>query len=79
MGRSSASERRLGHSSYIGRVELGVKAAVKRLCLFHNEPTYDDERLAGLLRDTREYLPSIITVNPTRYHRFAYDGMELEV
>ncbi len=31
-----------GHSSYIAAVELGVKAGVKHLCLFHNEPTYDD-------------------------------------
>ena len=69
-----------GHSSYIAAVELGVKANVKHVCLFHNEPTYDDERLEVLLEDTRNYLK---IYNDHQYHPLkidlAYDGMELEV
>jgi phosphoribosyl 1,2-cyclic phosphodiesterase len=69
-----------GHSSYIAAVELGVKANVKHVCLFHNEPTYDDDRLEVLLEDTRNYLK---IYNDHQYHPLkidlAYDGMELEV
>jgi phosphoribosyl 1,2-cyclic phosphodiesterase len=69
-----------GHSSYIAAVELSVKANVKHLCLFHNEPTYDDDRLEVLLEDTREYLK---IYNDRQPHPLkidlAYDGMELEV
>jgi len=69
-----------GHSSFIAAVELGVKANVKHLCLFHNDPTYDDERLEVLLEDTRNYLK---IYNDHQYHPLkidlAYDGLELEV
>lgn len=69
-----------GHSSYIAAVELGVKAGVKHLCLFHNEPTYDDERLTALLQDTREYLKVYNNHQPHPLKiDLAYDGMELEV
>ena len=69
-----------GHSSYIAAVELSVKANVKHLCLFHNEPTYDDDRLDELLGDTREYLK---VYNDRQPHPLkidlAYDGLELSV
>jgi len=67
-----------GHSNNIIAVELSVKAGVKRLCMFHNEPTCDDRSLWNFLEDTRKYLhlydesyPLIIDL--------AYDGMEIEV
>jgi len=69
-----------GHSSYIAAVELSAKANVRHLCLFHNEPTYDDDRLDVLLQDTREYLK---IYNDRQPHPLkidlSYDGMELEV
>ena len=69
-----------GHSSFIAAVELGVKASVKHLCLFHTEPTYDDARLEVLLEDTRNYLK---IYNDHQYHPLkidlAYDGLVLDV
>ena len=69
-----------GHSSWAAAVELSVKANVKHVCLFHNEPTYDDDRLEVLLEDTRNYLK---IYNDHQYHPLkidlAYDGLEIEV
>ena len=45
-----------GHSSNLLGVELAVRAGVKRLCLFHSEPTWDDEALDRFLAETRDYL-----------------------
>lgn len=69
-----------GHSSFVPAVELGAKANVKHLCLFHNEPAYSDERLLALLNDTKNYLK---VYNNHRLHPMkidlAYDGFEIEV
>lgn len=69
-----------GHSSWAAAVELSVKANVKHVCLFHNEPTYDDDRLDVLLEDTKNYLK---IYNDHKFHPLkidlAYDGMELKV
>ncbi|PKN19333.1 MAG: hypothetical protein CVU71_07435 [Deltaproteobacteria bacterium HGW-Deltaproteobacteria-6] len=45
-----------GHSSNLLGVELAVRAGVRRLCLFHNEHTFDDTALDQFLEDTRKYL-----------------------
>lgn len=69
-----------GHSSYVAAVELSVKANVRRLCLFHNEPTYTDDKLDALLEDTRNYLN---IYNNRKPHPLvidlAYDGQEIEI
>jgi phosphoribosyl 1,2-cyclic phosphodiesterase len=69
-----------GHSSYVAAVELSVKAGVKHLCLFHSDPTYDDDRLDVLLEDTRNYLK---TYNDGMTHPLkidlAYDGMRMTI
>jgi ribonuclease BN (tRNA processing enzyme) len=44
-----------GHSSNVIGVELALRARAKRLCLFHNDPTFDDARLDDILADTRAY------------------------
>lgn len=45
-----------GHSSNLLAVEMAVRAGARRLCLFHNEHTLDDEGLDQFLNDTRKYL-----------------------
>lgn len=69
-----------GHSSYVAGVELAVKANVKHLCLFHNEPAYSDERLDALLDDTKNYLR---VYNENKPHPMkvdlAYDGYEIKL
>jgi phosphoribosyl 1,2-cyclic phosphodiesterase len=67
-----------GHSNNIVAVELGAKAGVRRLALFHNEPTVDDVALETFLNDTRRYL-TIYDPESTMTVYLAYDGMEIEI
>jgi phosphoribosyl 1,2-cyclic phosphodiesterase len=67
-----------GHSSNIVAVELSVKSGVKHLCIYHNEPTLDDERLGQFLEDTRTYLRIYAEDYPLKID-LAYDGLEIEL
>jgi phosphoribosyl 1,2-cyclic phosphodiesterase len=67
-----------GHSNNIIAVELSVKANVKHLCIYHNEPTFDDERLDEFLEDTRRYLKIYAETSPLIID-VAYDGMQVEL
>jgi len=67
-----------GHSSNLTGVELASKAGVKRLCLFHNEHTSDDETLDQFLDDTRKYLRIHTGSDPLKID-LAYDGLEIEI
>ena len=67
-----------GHSSNIMGVELALRAGVQRLCLFHNEHTYDDEALDQFLNDTRQYLQLIDNSSSLKIY-LAYDGLEIEI
>jgi ribonuclease BN (tRNA processing enzyme) len=67
-----------GHSSNIMAVELSVKSRVKHLCIYHNEPTLDDERLDNFLEDTRGYLILYAEAHSLKID-LAYDGLEIEV
>ncbi len=79
-GEAEFSKDDWGHSSFVAAVELAVKAKVKHLCLFHNEPTYSDERLGNLLEETRDYLK---VYNGHKPHPMkvdlAYDGFEIKL
>ena len=67
-----------GHSSNVVGVELCQLARARRLCLYHHEPVFDDERLATLLAETRR-LEEITRARAG--HRVevlaAYDGLEI--
>jgi ribonuclease BN (tRNA processing enzyme) len=65
-----------GHSSNLLGVELAVRAGVKRLCLFHSEPTWKDEALDKFLAETRDYLKIHAPASPLQID-LAYDGMEI--
>jgi phosphoribosyl 1,2-cyclic phosphodiesterase len=67
-----------GHSSNILGVELSVAADVKRLCLYHNEPTCDDATLDKFLHDTRHYLKIFSDISPLKID-LAFDGLELDI
>jgi len=67
-----------GHSSNIVGVELCQMAGAKRLCLFHHEPIFDDERLAGIWRETRR-LEEITRSGAPLEILAAYDGLEIPV
>ena len=67
-----------GHSSNIVGVELCQMAGVKRLCLFHHEPIADDERIAGIWRETLR-LEEITRSGAQLEIIAAYDGLEIPV
>jgi phosphoribosyl 1,2-cyclic phosphodiesterase len=67
-----------GHSSNIVGVELCQMAGAKRLCLFHHEPIFDDERLAGIWRETQR-LEEITRSGAPLEVLAAYDGLEIVV
>ncbi len=67
-----------GHSSNLLAVELGVRAGIKRLCLFHHEHTCDDEDLDAFLASTKNYL-NFHAAASTLEILLAYDGLELDV
>ena len=73
-----SSKENWGHSSNIMAVELGTRARVKGLCIFHNEPTLDDEALDRLLDDTRRYAVDFSGDESLKIH-LACDGLEIEV
>ena len=67
-----------GHSSNILVTELAVRSKVKRLCMFHHEPTCDDNDLELLLKDTKDYLKiyddsSLLNID------MAFDGMHVKL
>jgi phosphoribosyl 1,2-cyclic phosphodiesterase len=49
-----------GHSTWQEGVRLAKKARVKRLALFHHEPTHDDAMLDGVARDAAREFPGAI-------------------
>lgn len=65
-----------GHSSNLVGVELALRSGVRRLCLFHNEHTCDDETLDQFLNDTRQYLRLIDDASDLGID-LAYDGLEI--
>jgi phosphoribosyl 1,2-cyclic phosphodiesterase len=65
-----------GHSSNVVGVELCQLARARRLCLYHHEPIFDDERLAALLAETRR-LEEITRGDHRLEVLAAYDGLEI--
>jgi phosphoribosyl 1,2-cyclic phosphodiesterase len=65
-----------GHSSNVLGVELAVSAGVKRLCLFHSEPTRDDDGMDRFLAETRDYLRLHAPDSPLLID-LAYDGLRM--
>ena len=67
-----------GHSSNTLVAELGARAGVKRLCMFHNEPTVNDADLDKFLQDTQRYL-QIYDPDSLMKIDLAYDGLEVDI
>jgi phosphoribosyl 1,2-cyclic phosphodiesterase len=49
-----SSRRGWGHGSIEEVVDLAIRASVRELCLFHHDPTHDDERLDSMVKQARE-------------------------
>ncbi|HKW94095.1 MAG TPA: MBL fold metallo-hydrolase [Methylomirabilota bacterium] len=65
-----------GHSSNVVGVEMCQLARARRLCLYHHEPIFDDERIATLLAETRR-LEEITRGDHRVEVLAAYDGLEI--
>jgi ribonuclease BN (tRNA processing enzyme) len=59
-----------GHSIVQRAAEVARKARVKRLVLFHHEPTHDDETIRQMERIARRTFAQTVA---------AYEGMEIEI
>jgi ribonuclease BN (tRNA processing enzyme) len=57
-----------GHSTVEVAAEVAEKAGVKRLALFHHEPTHDDKAMARIARRGKKLFPRSL---------IAHEGMEL--
>lgn len=68
-----------GHSSNIVGVELAVRAKVKRLCLFHNDHTFDDHEAEAFLKESRAYLDIYTKGASTMEIHMAYDGQCIDL
>jgi phosphoribosyl 1,2-cyclic phosphodiesterase len=67
-----------GHSSNVVGVELCQLAHARHLCLFHHEPTHDDETLAAVLAETRRF-EEITRGDHVVQVSSARDGMEIDL
>jgi phosphoribosyl 1,2-cyclic phosphodiesterase len=67
-----------GHSSNIVGVELCQLARAKHLVMFHHEPTYDDEKIAAVLAETRRFEEITRGDHPVQVSA-AWDGLEIDV
>ncbi len=67
-----------GHSSNVVGVELCQQARAKHLVMYHHEPTYDDEKIAAVLAETRRFEEITRGDHPVCVSS-AWDGMEIEL
>ncbi|MEW5722167.1 MAG: MBL fold metallo-hydrolase [Thermodesulfobacteriota bacterium] len=67
-----------GHSTSLVGVDLAVKTGVKRLILFHHEPTYNDEQLRDIVEKTIQYY-SLVREQGELEIILAVEGNELEI
>jgi phosphoribosyl 1,2-cyclic phosphodiesterase len=67
-----------GHSSNIMGVELCQMSNAKKLCLFHHEPVYDDERLVQIFNETLRF-EEITRGGKKLDVVIAYDGLVLDI
>lgn len=73
-----------GHSTSVIGVELAVRAGVKKLRLFHHEPSYDDFTLYEILEKTTAYYQMIcrqgsLDVQSPLDIQLAVEGMEINL
>ena len=67
-----------GHSSNIIAVELSVRAGVKKLCLFHNEPGYSDLDITAHWEESVKYLHHHAPESTLEIIQ-SFDGLEVEL
>jgi phosphoribosyl 1,2-cyclic phosphodiesterase len=56
-----ASRSRWGHSTWARGIRLADEAGAKQLCLFHHDPSHDDEFMDTLAAEANDARPGTIT------------------
>jgi phosphoribosyl 1,2-cyclic phosphodiesterase len=67
-----------GHSSSMVGVDIALKANIKRLILFHHEPSYNDEKLEEIYDKTIRYY-EMIKGSRSLEIIMAREGLEMEI
>ncbi|UCG13270.1 MAG: MBL fold metallo-hydrolase [Deltaproteobacteria bacterium] len=67
-----------GHSSSMVGVDIALQANIKRLILFHHEPSYDDEKLQEIYDKTVRYYETI-RGGRTLEIIMAQEGLEMDI
>jgi anti-anti-sigma factor len=67
-----------GHSSSMIGVDMAVRANVKRIVLFHFDPTYNDRKVQEILDSTLNYI-AVDPAKPECQVELAVEGLEMEV
>lgn len=67
-----------GHSTSLVGVDMAVRTGVKRLILFHHEPTYQDSQLNDILEKTNQYY-SLVREDGYLEVILAVEGLELVI
>ena len=65
-----------GHSSASIAADIAIKSNVKKLILFHHDPTYDDEQMDSVTLQAIQY-KSLLAPNQDLQVEAAYEGLEL--
>jgi ribonuclease BN (tRNA processing enzyme) len=60
LGRTGASKEGWGHSTWESAVETANAAKVKKLVLFHHDPTRDDDAMDRFVDEVRKHRPDVI-------------------
>lgn len=67
-----------GHSSASMATDIALKAGVKKLVMFHHDPSYDDEKLDAVYMRALKYREMFDT-SGTLEIIMAYEGLEIEI
>ena len=72
-------KREWGHSNNLTGVELCQRANAKQICLFHHEPTHDDQQIMTSLQEARDYERLTRSRECRLQVDAAYDGLEVDL
>ncbi|MES0488653.1 MAG: MBL fold metallo-hydrolase [Leptospirales bacterium] len=67
-----------GHSSAAIATDIAIKSNVKKLVLFHHDPSYDDEKMDAMTMQAIKY-KDLMAPNHHVHVVTAYEGLEIEL
>ena len=67
-----------GHSSAAIATDIAIKSNVKKLILFHHDPSYDDDKMDAVTIQALKYKDMMAPNHPLTIQT-AYEGLELEI